>query len=138
MVQSDVEMSPKRRQGTAHSGPKFLAQERKIYIIILGNRSNIALTPMTVMTPVNLKRPVTPSWASYFDKWDKILYYVCALPWPSTSIPSWLSQIEAKLEAGLEDIETDVRLNVFDREELRLNLFREAFEETALELKVNC
>jgi hypothetical protein len=38
----------------------------------------------------------------------------------------------------LEDIETDVRLNVFDREELRLNLFREAFEETALELKVNC
>ena len=45
-------------------------------------------------------------------------------------------QIEAKLELRLEHIERDERLNVFDREELRFNLFREVFEETALELKV--
>lgn len=36
----------------------------------------------------------------------------------------------------MDDIETDVSLNVFDREEMKLNLFREIFEETALELKV--
>ena len=45
-------------------------------------------------------------------------------------------QIEAKLELRLDHIERDERLNVFDREELRFNLFREVFEETALELKV--
>ena len=45
-------------------------------------------------------------------------------------------QIEAKLELRLHHIERDERLNVFDREELRFNLFREVFEETALELKV--
>ena len=52
------------------------------------------------------------------------------------SLVNSLSQIEAKLELRLEHIQRDERLNVFDREELRFNLFREVFEETALELKV--
>ena len=50
---------------------------------------------------------------------------------------TFLGQIEAKLELRLEHVERDERLNVFDREELRFNLFREVFEETALELKVH-
>ena len=68
-------------------------------------------------------------------------YIICCRVPNVNRILSYLSfgakcQIEAKLELRLDHIERDERLNVFDREELRFNLFREVFEETALELKV--